>query len=72
MKSGKGRRRIYIYRVLSHFGSICYVMNDREQLSKFKEKADEGIFVGYSTTPHTIFEGLTESTIRKLERSLNQ
>ncbi|KAI3697266.1 hypothetical protein L6452_30160 [Arctium lappa] len=30
------------------FGCRCYVLNDRENLSKFQPKADEGIFIGYS------------------------
>ncbi|KAG7599123.1 Zinc finger CCHC-type superfamily [Arabidopsis suecica] len=37
---------------LSHFrvfGSICYVLNDKEQLGKFASRSDEGIFLGYST-----------------------
>ncbi|KAI3758642.1 hypothetical protein L6452_06210 [Arctium lappa] len=32
------------------FGCTCYVLNDRENLNKFSAKADEGIFVGYSST----------------------
>nr|GEY15635.1 hypothetical protein [Tanacetum cinerariifolium] len=31
------------------FGSICYIVNDGENLNKMKEKGDECIFVGYST-----------------------
>nr|GFD28661.1 hypothetical protein [Tanacetum cinerariifolium] len=30
------------------FGSICYIVRDRENLDKMKEKGDECIFVGYS------------------------
>ncbi|KAI3669692.1 hypothetical protein L6452_41032 [Arctium lappa] len=32
------------------FGYTCYVLNDRENRNKFSAKADEGIFVGYSST----------------------
>ncbi|KAI3758990.1 hypothetical protein L6452_06563 [Arctium lappa] len=32
------------------FGCKCFVLNDRENLNKFSAKADEGIFVGYSST----------------------
>ncbi|KAI3715128.1 hypothetical protein L6452_22097 [Arctium lappa] len=31
------------------FGCKCYVLNDRENLNKFSPKADEGVFVGYSS-----------------------
>nr|GFA37355.1 hypothetical protein [Tanacetum cinerariifolium] len=31
------------------FGSVCYIVRDRENLDKLKEKGDECIFVGYST-----------------------
>nr|GEV69680.1 ribonuclease H-like domain-containing protein [Tanacetum cinerariifolium] len=31
------------------FGSTCYIVKDRENLDKMKEKGDECIFVGYST-----------------------
>ncbi|KAI3747047.1 hypothetical protein L6452_09490 [Arctium lappa] len=32
------------------FGCKCFVFNDRESLNKFSAKADEGIFIGYSST----------------------
>jgi hypothetical protein len=31
------------------FGCICYILNDREYLSKFDSKSDKAIFLGYST-----------------------
>nr|GEV24161.1 hypothetical protein [Tanacetum cinerariifolium] len=31
------------------FGSVCYIVRDRENLDKIKEKGDECIFVRYST-----------------------
>ncbi|KAI3667036.1 hypothetical protein L6452_42078 [Arctium lappa] len=31
------------------FGCKCYVLNDRENLNKFSPKADEGVFMGYSS-----------------------
>jgi hypothetical protein len=31
------------------FGSKCYILRDRENLSRFDPKIDEGIFLGYST-----------------------
>nr|GFD43155.1 hypothetical protein [Tanacetum cinerariifolium] len=30
-------------------GSVCYIVRDRENLDKMKEKGDECIFVGYYT-----------------------
>ena len=30
------------------FGSKCYILKDREPLSKFDSRSDEGIFLGYS------------------------
>ena len=35
------------------FGCICFVLNNgKENLGKFDEKADLGIFIGYSLTSH--------------------
>ena len=34
--------------LLPHFGSKCYILNDRDQLGKFDAKSDEGIFIGYA------------------------
>ena len=30
------------------FRSTCFILNDKEQMSKFDVKSDEGIFLGYS------------------------
>ena len=30
------------------FGSISYILNDREHLGKFDAKSDDGVFLGYS------------------------
>ncbi|XP_062029072.1 uncharacterized protein LOC133745095 [Rosa rugosa] len=30
------------------FGSICYILRDREHLGKFDVRSDEGVFLGYS------------------------
>ncbi|KAI3729428.1 hypothetical protein L6452_18086 [Arctium lappa] len=32
------------------FGCKCFVLNDKESLNKFSAKADEDIFIGYSST----------------------
>jgi hypothetical protein len=31
------------------FGSKCYIKNNNENLGKYDDRADEGIFLGYST-----------------------
>ncbi|KAL4573803.1 hypothetical protein LXL04_020621 [Taraxacum kok-saghyz] len=31
------------------FGCVCYILNQRDPRSKFEPKADEGIFLGYSS-----------------------
>ncbi|KAG9450314.1 hypothetical protein H6P81_010279 [Aristolochia fimbriata] len=46
----KGRSpRIHYFR---EFGAPCYVLRDREYLSKFDSRSTEGIFVGYSRNSH--------------------
>ena len=32
------------------FGCKCFILNTKDNLGKFDSKADEGIFLGYSTT----------------------
>ena len=29
------------------FGSLCFILNNREHLGKFDSKSDEGVFLGY-------------------------
>ncbi|KAG9450334.1 hypothetical protein H6P81_010299 [Aristolochia fimbriata] len=46
----KGRSpQIHYFR---EFGAPCYVLRDREYLSKFDSRSKEGIFVGYSRNSH--------------------
>ena len=35
---------------LKVFGCKCFILNTKENLEKFDSKADEGIFLGYSTS----------------------
>ncbi|KAB2617285.1 hypothetical protein D8674_013154 [Pyrus ussuriensis x Pyrus communis] len=35
------------------FGSVCYIMRDREHLAKFDTKSDEAILLGYSNISRT-------------------
>ena len=36
------------------FGSICYILNDREHLGKFDFKSDTGVFLGYSNNSKSL------------------
>lgn len=42
----KGRKPNVSYFLV--FGCICYILNKKDQRSKFEAKADEGFFMGYS------------------------
>ena len=62
----------FIFRV---FGCKCYILNMKDHLHKFDCKADEGVFLGYSTRSkaYTSQQGdvkneLTKSTIYKSTR----
>ena len=43
----RGRKPTLKY--LHIFGCTCYILNDRDHLGKFDPKADDGIFLGYSS-----------------------
>lgn len=34
------------------FGCICYILNDREYITKFDSKSDNAVFIGYSDNSH--------------------
>ena len=40
----KGRKTNVSY--FHVFGSVCYILNDREHLDKFDTKSDDGVFSG--------------------------
>lgn len=42
-----GRKATIIY--FKNFGSKCYIKNTNDSLGKFDDKANEGIFLGYSS-----------------------
>ena len=50
------------------FGSKCYILNNRENLGKFDEQSDEGIFLGYSTTSraYRVFNKRTNTVIESI------
>jgi hypothetical protein len=35
--------------ILKFFGSTCYIKNNDENIGKYDDRADEGIFLGYAT-----------------------
>jgi hypothetical protein len=50
------------------FGSICYILRDRENLGKFDPKSDEGIFLGYSTNSRSyrVYNIRTEAVMESI------
>ena len=42
-----GKPNVKYFRI---FGSICFILKDRENVGKFDSQSDEGIFLGYSST----------------------
>src|SRR5581483_8045317 len=44
------RNRVPELGFLHIFGCNCYILNNKDNLGKFDEKSDEGIFLGYSTS----------------------
>ena len=47
----KGRKpNVKYFRI---FGSICFILKDRENVGKLDSRSDEGIFLGYSCTSKT-------------------
>ncbi|GJS43430.1 retrovirus-related pol polyprotein from transposon TNT 1-94 [Tanacetum coccineum] len=44
------------------FGSLCYPINDRDELGKMKPKADIGIFIGYSESTRGICSNFQDSS----------
>ncbi|KAI9195124.1 hypothetical protein LWI28_011959 [Acer negundo] len=60
----KGRKPNVSY--FHTFGSKCYMLNDRDQLGKFKAKSDEGIFIGYAlnSRAYRVFNLKTRSVMQ--------
>ena len=50
------------------FGSTCFILNDREQRSKFDAKSDEGIFLVYSlnTRAYKVYKKRTNVAIESV------
>jgi hypothetical protein len=50
------------------FGSICYILRDRENLGKFDPKSDESIFLGYSTNScaYKVYNTRTETVMESI------
>jgi hypothetical protein len=41
--------KIYFNQAFKVFGSKCYIKNNDENIGKYDDKVDEGIFLGYAT-----------------------
>ncbi|KAI3681374.1 hypothetical protein L6452_36168 [Arctium lappa] len=56
------------------FGCKCFVLNDRENLNKFSAKADEGIFIGYSstTTAYRVYLKKTKTVIESVNVTFDE
>nr|XP_043629829.1 uncharacterized protein LOC122601123 [Erigeron canadensis] len=54
---------------LRMFGSPCYILNQKDHLGKFDEKADEGILLGYATMMKAYI--VYNKRIRTIENSVN-
>nr|GFC67624.1 hypothetical protein [Tanacetum cinerariifolium] len=56
------------------FGSICYIVRDKENLDKMKEKGDECIFVGYSTQSrdYRVFNKRTRVIMESIHVNFNE
>ncbi|KAI3707672.1 hypothetical protein L6452_26301 [Arctium lappa] len=53
---------------------LCYVLNDRENLSKFQAKADEGIFIGYSlqSKAYRIYNTRTKTVLESINVTFDE
>lgn len=51
------------------FGSKCYIKNTEEGLGKFEDRADEGVFFGYST--HSKAYKCYNKRLRKIVESVD-
>ena len=51
------------------FGSICYILNQRDTLAKMEPKSDEGLLVGYSSGSKAYI--VFKNRRKKIEETLN-
>lgn len=51
------------------FGSMCYILRDREHLKKINKKSDEAIFLGYSNTSRAYY--VYKKRTLTIEESIN-
>jgi hypothetical protein len=56
------------FKYFQTFGSICYILQDMENLGKFDPKSDEGIFLGYSTNnrAYRVYNTRTETVMESI------
>ena len=62
----KGRKPTVKY--FHVFGSMCYILSDRDYRRKMDPKSDEGIFLGYSTNSraYRVFNSKTETMMESI------
>ena len=55
------------------FGSTCFILNDREQRSKFDAKSDEGMFLGYSLNRcvYRVYNKMTKSIMESVNVAID-
>ena len=55
------------------FGCSCFVLNNgKENLGKFDEKTDHGIFIGYSLNSHLVFDKVDRKSIQISKNSAEE
>ncbi|KAI3719007.1 hypothetical protein L6452_19894 [Arctium lappa] len=54
--------------------TVCYILNDRDNLGKFDKKADEGYFIGYSLTSkaYRIYNRRTKTIMESINVSFDE
>ncbi|KAI3685606.1 hypothetical protein L6452_34856 [Arctium lappa] len=54
--------------------TMCYILNDRDNLGKFDKKADEGYFIGYSLTSkaYRIYNRRTKTIMESINVSFDE
>lgn len=55
------------------FGSMCYILIDREQRCKMNLKSDQGIFLGYSINNKICraYKNLTKAVMESINATIN-
>ena len=68
----KGRKpNVKYFRI---FGSICFILKDRENVRKFDSRNNEGIFLGYSSTSkaYRVYNKRTKKVMKTVNVVINE